>query len=365
MGKRANGEGSIYQRKDGRWVGQYTIQTENGQKRRTIYGKDRETVAKKLTQAVADRDRGLVFDAGSLTVGDYLDRWLNDSVKGSVKRRTYEGYASIVARHLKPAVGSVKLAKLTPPHVQRLYRAKLDGGLSPTTVQHLHTTLYKALKQAVRWKLIQRNVCEAVTVPRRDSPEMRPLTPEEARRFVYAASGDRLEALWILAISTGMRQGELLGLRWRDVDFQRRVVRINQTLVTGSGSQTFEKPKTKSSRRSISLTRRALQALQAHRGKAGDGDGLVFTSASGGPLDPANLRRRGFNQLLKRADLPPIRFHDLRHTAATLLLAANVHPKIVQNMLGHANISVTLDTYSHVLADMQGPATDAMDDALS
>ncbi|MDP8951369.1 MAG: site-specific integrase, partial [Actinomycetota bacterium] len=262
--KRANGEGSIYQRKDGRWVGQYTVHTANGPKRRAVYGKDREEAARKLAGAIADRDRGLIFDAGNMTVGEYLDRWLSDSVRDTVKRRTFEGYASIVRRHLKPAIGRVKLAKLTPAHVQGLYRAKLDAGLSPTTVQHVHTTLHKALRQAVKWGLIPRNVCEAVSVPRRDSPEMRPLTPQQARVLLVAARGDRLEALYVLAVTTGMRQGELLGLRWRDVDLDRAVVRISQTLVTGNGKQTFEKPKTAKSRRSVALTRRAVAALTGH-----------------------------------------------------------------------------------------------------
>ena len=172
--KRGNGEGSIYRRKDGRWVGQYEVQTANGSKRLYVYGKTRKEVAAKLSTALADRESGLMFDAGNLSVGEYLDRWLSDSVRDSVKRRTFESYVSITRRHIAPALGQISLEKLTPAHVQGLYRAKLDGGLSPTTVEHIYTTLHRALKQAVKWGLIRRNICEAVSVPRRARLEMWP-----------------------------------------------------------------------------------------------------------------------------------------------------------------------------------------------
>ncbi len=158
MGKKgANGMGGIRRRKDGRYEARYTVQTATGPKRKTIYGKDYDEVADKLIEALANRNKGLIFDAGNITVGDYLNRWLSDSVRDSVKRRTYESYLSIVGRHIQPGLGRVKLAALTPAHVQGLYRAKLDSGLSPTTVEHIHTTLHRALKQAVRWGLIPRN----------------------------------------------------------------------------------------------------------------------------------------------------------------------------------------------------------------
>lgn len=171
---RGNGEGNIRRRKDGRYEARYTVQTATGAKRRSIYGTDRDEVADALAKALANRADGLVFDAENLTVGEYLDRWLCDAAKHSVKRRTFESYRSIIGKHVKPAVGRIKLDKLTPAHVQGLYAGKLDSGLSPTTVEHIHTTLHRALKQAVRWGLIPRNVCEAVSVPRRARPEMRP-----------------------------------------------------------------------------------------------------------------------------------------------------------------------------------------------
>lgn len=174
MGKR------IKRRKDGRYEGKYSIQTTTGPKRRSIYGRSQREVADKLAKAVSDSLDGLLFDAENLSVAEYMERWLSDSVHGSVKRRTYESYVSIVRRHIVPPFGANKLAVLTPVHVQGLYRSKLDEGLSPTTVEHIHTTLHRALKQAVRWQLIPRNVCEAVTVPKRISHEINPLSPEQS-----------------------------------------------------------------------------------------------------------------------------------------------------------------------------------------
>ena len=321
MAKNPNGEGGIGRRKDGRWAGSYTVQTATGPKRRYVYGRNRKDVAAKLAKAVADRDSGLVFDAGNLTLGDYLGRWLDDSVRDSVKRRTYESYVSIVRRHIAPGLGRIKLAALTPAHVQGLYRTKLDSGLSPTSVEHIHTTLHRALKQAVKWQLVPRNVCGAVTVPSRARTDFRPLSGEQAKALLTAARGDRLEALYVLAVTTGMRQGEILGLCWHDVDLGLAAISVRRTLVTGYGKQTYERPKTVKGQRSIALTAGTVDALRIHRagqraaGLYTDG-GPVFCNRVGGPLHPKNLLDRSFRPLLQRAGLPPIRFHDLRHTAA-------------------------------------------------
>ena len=370
MSKGANGEGGIRRRKDGRYEARYTVWTATGPKRRAVYGKDYEDAREKLAAAVADRDKGLIYEAGNVTVAEYLGRWLSDSVRDAVKRRTYESYVSIVGRHIVPSVGRVKLAKLTPGHVQGLYRAKLDEGLSPTTVEHVHTTLHRALKMAVRWQLVPRNVCEAVTVPKRVSPEIRPLNRQQAKRFLASAEGDRYAALYALALTTGMRQGELLGLCWHDVDLDGGKLSVRRALVTGYGKQTYERPKTAKGRRSIALTLKAIAALRRHEeGQRAAGlycdDGPVFCNRVGGPVHPKNLLDRSFRPLLTKAGLPQIRFHDLRHTTATLLLSKGVHPKIVQEVLGHANISITLDTYSHVLPGMGDAAAGAMDDVLS
>lgn len=360
----------VKQREDGRYEAKYTVQTAAGLKRRSVYGSTQKEVSEKLARAVADGLDGLAVDSGNVKVAEYMGRWLGDSVHGTVKRRTYESYASIVRRHINPAFGEQRLKALSPVNVQRLYRIKLEDGLSPTTVEHIHTTLHRALKQAVRWQLISRNVCDAVSVPKRVSPETTPLSPEQAKSLLAAVEGDPYECLYVLALTTGMRQGELLGLRWRDVNLPARVLHVRRSLITGYGRQTYESPKSARSRRSIALSMRAVSALEGHhtsQRRAGlyVEDGPVFCNRVGGPLHPKNLVDRHFRPMLQRAGLPPIRFHDLRHTCATLLLGQGVHPKLVQTLLGHSSIKITLDTYSHVLPEMQGVVPTAMDDLLS
>lgn len=373
--KRGNGEGSIYRRKDGRWVGQYLVHTAKGPKYRYIYGKTRAAVAEKLTKAMADRDGGLLFDAGNLTVGEYLDSWLHDSVGGTVRDRTFERHEQIVRLHIKPALGRLKLKALVPAHVQGLYRDRLDSGLAPATVQKVHVVLHKALSQAVMWSLVPRNATEAVTAPRPAQKEIRPLDREQVRALLEAAREDLLEALYVMAVTTGMRQGELLGLKWENVDLARGAIHVRRTLTRKGGRLLLGEPKTKKSRRTVQLASRALDALKAHRkaqleermAHAGlwEDHGLVFATQTGTLVNPTNLTKRSFKPLLERAGLPRVRFHDLRHTAATLLLMQGVHPKYVQELLGHATIAITLDTYSHVLPSMGDQAARAMEAVLS
>jgi integrase len=372
--KRGNGEGSITKRKDGRWMARYTVHTPEGPKRKHIYGNTRQEVAEKLSKAVSDRIGGLVFNGAHETLGAYLERWIDEAVRGTVKQSTLENYAYIVRRHIIPALGLMRLRDLKSRDVRRLYREKLDAGLSPRTVQVIHTVLRRALQQAVRDDVLPRNICDAVTAPRRTKKEMRPLTPEQAKRLLAVVRGDRLEALYVLAVTAGLREGELLGLRWDDIDLERRVLQVRRQLTRTGAGLSFSEPK-RGKARVVRLTATAVTTLEGHRA-AQDGErtkagslwqetGLVFTSTVGTPVDVGNLTYRSFRPLLEHADLPRIRFHDLRHTCATLLLSRGMHPKIVQEMLGHANIAMTMDTYSHVLPDMQEKAVDAMDDVLS
>jgi integrase len=370
--KRGNGEGSITRRKDGLYMARYTVQTATGSKRKTIYGKEREDVAEKLADALSNRNKGLVFDAGSQTVGEYLERWLETSAKGSVRESTYESHRKQVRCYVVPAIGRVKLKGLSSMQIQGMYRAMLDRGLSPRTVQYTHAVLHRALRQAVRWGLIPRNVSEDVDRPRLRREEIRPLNRDQARHLLKTAgeAGDRFEALYVLALHTGMRPGELLGLKWGDVDLDEGGLRLNRALA----GRNLTTPKTKRSRRRIDLSAASIAALKAHRRrqleeqmkKAGlwKNHGLVFPSAVGTPLSHRNVVR-SFKALLKRAGLPiSTRLYDLRHTCATLLLGSNVHPKYVQELLGHASIALTLDTYSHVLKGMDGGIGGAMDEAL-
>jgi integrase len=378
VAKRGNGEGSIYpvRGKDGKVKGYraaYVVYTADGPKRRYLSSKRREDVRDKLAKALSDRVDGLVFDAGTMTVGEYLDRWLK-GVRDTVRQSTYERYGFAIGPHIKPALGRIKLKDLTPAQVRWFYRERLDSGLAPATIHKLHVVLHKALNAAVADGLIPRNAATGVKLPRITREEINPLDPDEARRFIEAACGDRLEALYILALNTGMRQGELLALKWDDVDLERGVLRVRRTLTREDKAFVLGESKTKKSRRTIRLTTSALEALRAHlsrqfeeierMGSLYQPGGLVFATTTGTIINPSNLRNRSFKPLLKRAGLRPIRFHDLRHTCAALLLSKDVNPKVVSEMLGHASVSITLDIYSHLLPDMQEKAVKALEEAL-
>ena len=379
MSKNGNGEGSIYpHRRNGKKVGYrgaYVVYTAAGPKRRYVTGKTREETRKKLAKAMADRDGGLAFDAGTLTVGEYVERWLKDSVQGTVRQSTYDVYGYMVHPHIVPGLGRLKLKSLNPAHVRAFYRDRLDTGLSPATVHKMHVVLHKALDGAVSDGLIPRNAAKGVKVPQAGSrKEIRPLTSQQARDHFDAARGDRLEALNVLAVATGLRQGELLALKWEDVELEEAVLRVRRTLTRSGGKVEVGPPKTPNSRRSVGFTSRAVEALRAHlarqlaemeeMGSLYRPGGLVFANEIGGIINPSNLRNRHLVRLLERAKLPKVRFHDLRHTCATLLLTKNVNPKSVSEMLGHSSISVTLDTYSHVLPTMRANAVRALEEAL-
>jgi integrase len=368
--RRGNNEGSIYRRKDGYWVGQYGVETATGRKTRYIYGKLREDVREKLTKAIADRDGGIILGHQNMSVADYIERWLRDSVKGSVRTSTYASYERQVSRYVIPALGHVKLTKLTPAHVQRLYREMQDRGLSARTVQYTHAVLHRALKQAKRWGMVNLNAAEDVDRPQLKKEEIRPLDREQARRLLAAAEGNRLHAFYVVAVTAGLRPGELLALRWKDVDLEASTLRINRALSQGE----FSTPKTPRSRRKVELSNTARAALKAHRKRQLEErmqrvafwqeQDLVFPSTVGTPLSHRNVVR-SFKALLECAGLPAkTRLYDLRHTCATLLLNGNVHPKYVQELLGHASIAQTLDTYSHVIEGMDGGIGGAMDVAL-
>ena len=274
-----------------------------------------------------------------------------------------------------PEIGRVQLKALSPEHLNRLYATWAERGLSPTTLSHLHTVLHTALAQAVKWNYVPRNVTELVKKPKMAHREMAVLSRDQAQRLLETARGDRNEALYVVALSTGMRQGELLALRWKDVNLDRGTAQVVATLQPTPEGLRISEPKTKSSRRQVQLTPMAIDALRRHRtaqnterlalGSAWEDNDLVFANAVGKPILASTLIRLSFAPLLKRAGLPRIRFHDLRHTAATLLLEQGVHPKMVSAMLGHSTIAITLDLYSHVTDTMHKDATAAMQNILT
>jgi integrase len=294
-GKRGNGEGSITRRKNGGWMAQFTVYTVKGRKRKTLYGKTRQEVSAKLVKALSDREGGLVFDAEGLKLGEYQDRWLKDSVKGTVRNTTYERYEQISRTHIVPMLGSVKLKALSPTHVRGLYKEKLSC-LSPRTVQYIHVTLHKALKQAVMDGLIPRNATDAVKPPQVRREEIRSMTLEQVKMLLDAAVGDRFEALYVLAVHTGLRQGELLGLKWDDIVLETATLQVRRALTTARGGPRLAAPKTRGSRRRVSLTGIAAQALKDHlerqleeidrAGSLWQENGLVFASETGAPRPP-------------------------------------------------------------------------------
>ena len=372
---RGNGSGTVYPRKNkqGKVSGYLGSYVGPDRKRRYVSGKTKGECERSLRAAMSDADKGLIFDAGSLTVGAYMDRWIEDSAKGTLAPRTYHNYKIQIREHIKPAFGTMKLSKLTAANVQGLYASKLQT-LKPSSVRYIHAVLHRALDQAVRWNLIPRNPAASADPPKVSREEITPLTAEQARAFMAAAKGEKFGALFILSLTCGLRCGEALGLRWADIDLHTGTLRVNRQLqrLRSGGGLVFAEPKN-ASRRTIQLPKTALEALRNHRkqqsevpsgAKDYDNSGLLFATGKGTPLDAQNVINRHFKPLLKDAGLPDIRFHDLRHTCATLLLGRNVNPKLVQHLLGHASITMTLDTYSHWIPSMGRHAADGMDEAL-
>ena len=370
--KRGPGEGSIYKRKDGLWAVELFLGfgPDGKKKKVTAYAKTHAEAKQKLLDLLKDRQTGvLVSPPERQTVAEFLRQWLRDVVAGSVRPRTLENYEYVI-RHVVDEIGNVPITKLTPQHLQRLYRKKQDQGLTRMVVL-IHAVMHKALAQAVKWGIVPRNAADAVERPKVQKREIRPLSKDELVRFLAAAEDDPLYALYVLAATCGLRMGELLGLKWEDVDFANGLLTVRRQLQWIKGEPVFAPPKSAKSRRTIPLTSAALAALRRHKeqqaeqrlrvGEAWKDYGLVFTTGIGTPLSPSNVRNRSFFPLLRKAGLPRIRFHDLRHTTATALLVQGVHPRLVQDLLGHSQISVTLDTYSHVTAAMLRQTADAMD----
>jgi integrase len=329
--------------------------------------KDAETA---LAKWITDIEGGTAVDASKMMLSEYLSGWL-DSLGEGVGPATRRRYRDLLRQHVIPYIGHVSMAKLAPQHIRQLQADRLDAGLSPTTVAFLHATLHRALKDAEADGLIARNVAKHVRPPRRTRPEYQTWTAQQAAAFLVAAEADEYAALWRLALLTGMRRGEILGLRWDDVDLDKGTLAVRRTLSRGDTAR-YEPhaPKRASGRRSVALQASAVEALRRHRtaqlehrllmGAAYEDQGYVFTTPVGRPLHP-NTVALHFSRLAARAGVPSLRFHDLRHTSATLMLANGEHPKKVQERLGHANISITLDRYSHVTMDMQREAADRLD----
>ncbi|MFE7043285.1 tyrosine-type recombinase/integrase [Streptomyces atratus] len=397
---RANGEGTIYQRKDGRWeAAGYVLAANCTRKRVRVYGTTRREAANKLAEKIADSNRGLPVATADSTVGDYLTYWLGSVAVHRLRENTHTRYAACVRLHLIPGLGTKKVACLTAKDVRTfLDRLRticqccaqgLDAErkrccavgeccqkrLSPLTVTYVHSVLKSALEHAVREDELSRNVARNVKTTTHQPRRFRPLTATEARQFLDAARADRLHALYELALRTGLRKGELLGLHWEDLDLTTGTASIRRSLQrTRTSGLTRLPTKTRASERRIALPTECIHSLKKHQerqdneretaGSDWSDGGLVFTTPTGRPLDPANLTRR-FRSFLNRAGLRRIRFHDLRHSTATLLLEQGVDLVVIKELLGHAHIGVTAGVYAHVRLCLQRQAIDTLGNALS
>ena len=360
MARRGRGEGTIYKRADGRWEGRIELGYLDGKRvRKSVYGRTRREVQEKLARILANSQRGLpVFDERT-TVGAFLAQWL-DTVRNRVRPKTYRSYEQVVRVHLVPVLGTIPLTKLQPHHVHHLVASRLDRGLSPRTADYCRVVLRAALNDAIKWGLLARNVAALTDPPRQERRRSPVWDVEEARRFLAAVRGDRLEALYAGALALGLRQGEALGLTWEHVDLEHGLLRVTHQLQWIDGKPQLVEPKSISAVRVLRLPALLVEALRRHRtrqreerlaaGPAWRGNqwDLVFTTRIGTPLDPKYVRSL-FRRACLRAGVRPIRFHDLRHTCATLLLAQDIPPRVVQELLGHSHITLTLDTYTRVL----------------
>lgn len=340
--------------------------------------KQAETVLTEVLQKINNNDFVEIED---ITLGIYLDRWLENYAKQSVRNTTYDNYSSLIKKHIKPELEHIKLDRLSPMHLQEFYNKKLisgradgkPGGLSAKTVREFHSLLHKALDQAVKWQVITRNVTEAVSPPRKVKKQVNIWTKEEVKGFLEFIREERLYALYYLALNTGMRRGELIGLRWADVRLDDGYIAVRQNLVKTNSGIMMQEPKTANSRRNISISPKTVEVLKKHKETQGfekekhEGDyndhGLVFCRLIGLPLYPDGVSDQ-FNRLVKNSKIASITFHDLRHTHATLLLMAGIHPKIVSERLGHYSVSLTLDLYSHVIPGMDKEAAARLDEHL-
>jgi len=339
---------------------------------KTIKGTKKDA-QKTLNSMLRDADLGLLGNSQKQTLNEYLDVWLDTIAKPRLQYRTFKDYGDLLRRYVRESLGNIKLSDLKAVHIQTLYGKMLERGLSPRIVRYTHATLSSALKEAVKLDILPRNVATLVQLPKQTKKEMDVLSKDEAVLFLETLEGERLATMFSFALASGMRCQEYLGLQWKDINFEQGTATVQRAVVwhrTGGGWH-FSQPKTAKSRRTVPLPSTVMQELRRHRirqneerlklGAAWHQNDFVFPSEIGTPLNPPNVTRH-FKRILKKAEIrTSIRLYDLRHTTATLLLQAGVNPKVVSERLGHATIVLTLDTYSHVLPNMQKDATEQLE----
>ena len=364
-------------RRKGEYSWQITLDTgtgPDGKRRRyfeTIHGR-KSDVQKRLNELLVNLEKGIHTPPGRLTVGEHLHNWLEGYVKTNCSQRTLDGYQSIIECHLIPAFGQLQLKHLHPQAIQSYYGKAVEK-LSPRTVAKHHRLLSQALKYAVRQGFLARNPCELVDSPSWKGKAMRTLTPGEVEVLFTIAEDNYYYPVYYTAVSTGLRQAELLGLRWRDIDLYMLSISVSRVLYKRRGICQFKEPKTAHSRRRVAMTPKLALYLREYKaererlsrelGKELALDDLVFPSIEGKPLDPCVLSHN-FTRIVKKAGLENVRFHDLRHTFASLMLLRGGKPKVVSEALGHSSVAFTMDTYSHIIEGMQGDAMALLDEVL-
>lgn len=375
--RRGAGEGSIYERKDGRWCAQVSLGYKPGGKphRKLIYGKTRVEVSEALKKVLRDQQLGLSATSERQTLAKFLTDWLENNIRPKNKQLTYRSYEWIVRTHLIPGLGRLPLVKVTPQVLQAFINERHAAGLSAATVKHINATLRAALSQAQRWQLVHQNAAKLVTLPRSVRYQPTILAPDQSKKLLAFISGHSHEGLLTTALTMGLRRGEILALRWRDVDLMTSSLEVRHSLerVKGAGLRLAE-PKSTRAKRVLRIPQIALRALSVHRvaqeqqrqwagtrWKEGD---FVFTSSIGTPLHPDDVSRL-LGPILAAAELPKIRWHDLRHCCASLLLSLGVHAKLVQETLGHSSYQLTMDTYSHMIPALRNEVADRMDEIFS
>ena len=368
--KRGQGEGSVFKRKDGLWVAQITIET--GRQKSKYFHSQREA-RDWLKHTQTQIDNGLNLSTANVDLATFLNKWF-DAHKLSVRPNTSALYWQMLDNHIIPSLGKMKLKDIRPDHIQNFYTLKMKAGTSKAVIGIIHSVLHLAFEQAMKWGLIGRNPVDAVIKPKRKSKEIKTLDENQTRALLSTVVNTRYQALFWMAITTGLRKGELLGLKWSDLDWRKKQIQVQRQIqrIQKEGL-VFCELKSKSGKRIVVLSDEMINKLQQHldlqdMGKSFAGDqwqenDLIFPSNNGTPMDGHHILDK-FKKLLKQAELPDMRFHDLRHTAATLMLKQGVHPKIVQERLGHSNITMTLNTYSHVLPSMQEEMANKLDELL-
>ena len=377
--KRANGEGSIRKRKDGRWEGRYTAghDPETGKAiYKNVLGRSQAEVKEKLRQAIGETQALDVTKAGKYTVGEWMEVWFQDYAKIKVRPSSHQTYQGYIHNHIRPNIGDIPLEKLTSLDLQKLYKKLLTTGrvdrleakrqpkgLSAKTVRNIHQILSSALKLAQEQRLILTNPAEGCALPRVEHQEMKTLTTVQLASFFREARESGVFELYYLELATGLRRGELLGLKWEDVDLERGDLRVRRQVSRINGEVVEAPLKTKNAYRTLPLAEDTVSVLREQRRKVGNSP-WVFPSPNGGPISPDSVLHM-LHRVLKRAGLPKVRFHDLRHTFATLALQNGVDVKTVSGMLGHFSAGFTLDTYAHITSAAQRQAAKTMENVLS